>query len=61
MSVVNKCNICGMIFAKAYELEEHRVSVHNFTEQEFSLLKRAGEQEKARKRSRGPYRKSHSA
>lgn len=50
-----------MAFATAEELEEHGIAVHNFAEQESSLLKRAGEEEKARKRSRGPYRKAHAA
>jgi hypothetical protein len=58
---VPKCSICGMAFAKAGELEEHGAAVHNFAEQESSLLKKAGEEEKARKRSRGPYRKAHAA
>lgn len=53
-----KCSICGMTFAKAGELEEHGIAAHNFAEQESSLLKRAGAEEKARKRSRGPYRKA---
>lgn len=61
MLIVLKCSICGIIFTKVYELEEHRISTHNFMEQEFSLLKRAKEQEKARKRTRGPYRKAHAA
>lgn len=56
-----KCSICGMIFARAEELEEHGVAVHNFAEQESSLLRKAGQEEKARKRSRGPYRKAHAA
>jgi hypothetical protein len=50
-----------MVFAKAKELEEHGVAAHNFAEQESSLLKKAGRAEKARKRSRGPYRKAHAA
>jgi len=44
----------------AYELEEHRISTHNFMEQEFSL-RRAKEKEKPRKRTRAPYRKAHAA
>ncbi|HEU4604677.1 MAG TPA: hypothetical protein VFS46_00395 [Nitrososphaera sp.] len=55
-----KCSICGMAFAKAEELEEHGIAAHNFAEQESSLLKRAGE-EKACKRSSGPYRKARAA
>ena len=61
LSIVPKCSICGMTFAKAEELKEHGIAMHNFAEQESTLLKRAGEEEKARKRSRGPYRKAHSA
>jgi hypothetical protein len=50
-----------MTFARAGELEEHGSSVHNFSEEESSLLRKAGREEKARKRSRGPYRKAHAA
>jgi len=56
-----KCTVCGMIFAKPKELEVHNIAVHNFAEQESSLLKKASKEEKARKRSRGPYRKAHAA
>ncbi|WP_148681416.1 hypothetical protein [Candidatus Nitrososphaera gargensis] len=57
-----KCSICGMMFAGAEELEEHNIAAHNFAEQEeSSLLRKACEEEKARKRSRGPYRKAHTA
>jgi hypothetical protein len=56
-----KCTICGLIFAKTEELDEHSIAVHNFSDQESSLLKRASKEEKARKRSRGPYRKAHAA
>lgn len=59
--VVPKCSICGMTFAEAQELEEHGIAVHSFAEQESSLLKKAGQEDKARKRSRGPYRKAHAA
>ncbi len=58
---MSKCSICGMTFATAEELEEHSIAAHNFAEQESSLLRKAGEEEKARKRSRGPYRKAHAA
>jgi hypothetical protein len=58
---VPKCSICGITFAKAKELEEHGIAVHNFAEQESVLLRKAGQEEKARKRSRGPYRKAHAA
>jgi hypothetical protein len=50
-----------MAFTKAQELEEHGISAHNFTEEESSLLRKAGREEKARRRSRGPYRKAHAA
>jgi len=58
---VPKCSICGMAFSKAEELEEYGIAAHNFTEEESSLLRKAGREEKARKRSRGPYRKAHAA
>jgi hypothetical protein len=50
-----------MEFAKEQELEEHGIAVHNFAEQESSLLRKASREEKARRRSRGPYRKAHAA
>ena len=56
-----KCSICGMTFAQQKELEEHEIAAHNFTEEESSLLRKAGQEEKARRRSRGPYRKAHAA
>ncbi|MGI0047947.1 MAG: hypothetical protein ACREAW_00255 [Nitrososphaera sp.] len=56
-----KCSICGMAFARAKELEEHGIAAHNFTEEESSLLRKAGQEEKARRRFRGPYRKAHAA
>ena len=56
-----KCSICGMAFAKAEELEGHGIAAHSFAEHESLLLKRAGEEERARRRSRGPYRKAHAA
>jgi hypothetical protein len=58
---VPKCSICDMTFARQKELEEHGIAVHNFTEEESSLLRKAGREEKARRRSRGPYRKAHAA
>jgi hypothetical protein len=48
-------------FAAAEELEEHSVAAHNFSEEESSFLRKAGREEKARRRSRGPYRKAHAA
>jgi hypothetical protein len=50
-----------MTFAGEKELEEHGIAVHNFAEQESSLLRKAGNEGKARRRSRGPYRKAHAA
>jgi hypothetical protein len=58
-STVHRCVICGKAFARSEELEEHSMTVHN--SEESMLLRKAGEEEKARKRSRGPYRKSHAA
>jgi hypothetical protein len=58
---VPKCSICGMTFRHEQELKEHGIAVHNFSEEESLLLRKAGQEEKARKRSRGPYRKSHAA
>jgi hypothetical protein len=48
--------ICGKVFAHSEELELHRVRVHDSDKEECMLLRKAGEEEKARKRSRGPYR-----
>jgi hypothetical protein len=58
---VPKCSICGMTFARQKELEERGIAVHNFTDEESSLLRKAGQEEKARRRSRGPYMKAHAA
>jgi hypothetical protein len=58
---VPKCEICGTKFARTRELEEHGIAAHSFAEQESLLLKKVDEEEKARKRSRGPYRKAHAA
>jgi uncharacterized C2H2 Zn-finger protein len=56
-----KCNICGMTFTREKELEEHSIVMHNFAEEETSLLVKTSKEEKARRRSRGPYRKAHAA
>jgi hypothetical protein len=53
--------ICGKAFAGSEELKEHSMTVHNSYEEESVLLRKASGEEKARKRSRGPYRKSHAA
>jgi len=50
-----------MTFPEEKELAVHSATVHNFSDLESSLLKKAREGEKARKRSRGPYRKAHAA
>jgi hypothetical protein len=50
-----------MVFARDQELGEHEIAAHNFSREESALLRKADEEEKARKRSRGPYRKSHAA
>jgi hypothetical protein len=50
-----------MVFAHKQELGDHVAEAHNFSREESALLKKADEEEKARKRSRGPYRKSHAA
>jgi hypothetical protein len=58
-STVHRCMICGKAFAYSEELELHSMRMHNSDKEECMLLRKAGEEEKARKRSRGPYRKSH--
>ncbi len=56
-----RCDICGMVFSHEQELRDHDMVAHNFSREESTLLKKADEEEKARKRTRGPYRKSHAA
>jgi hypothetical protein len=56
---MHRCTICGKAFTGFEELEEHIMTVHNSYEEESMLLRKASEEDKARKRSRGPYRKSH--
>lgn len=53
--------ICGKGFVSSEELELHSIRMHDLDKEECMLLRKAGEEEKARKRSRGPYRKSHTA
>jgi hypothetical protein len=60
-STVHRCMICRKAFAGSEELKEHSMMVHNSYEEESVLLRKASEEDKARKRSRGPYRKSHAA
>jgi hypothetical protein len=50
-----------MTFAGEKALEEHGAAEHNFAKEESSVLRKAGDDEKARRRSRGPYRKAHAA
>lgn len=50
-----------MVFVNEQELSEHEIAMHNFSKQESALLEKADKEEKARKRTRGPYRKSHAA
>ncbi|MEW6605547.1 MAG: hypothetical protein AB1351_12790 [Thermoproteota archaeon] len=59
--VVPRCDICGMVFSRKHELDEHGIAMHNFSNEESALLRKADEGEKARRRTRGPYRKSHAA
>ena len=56
-----KCSICEMAFANGQELKEHGIAVHSFSREESTLMRKADEEEKARRRTRGPYRKSHAA
>ncbi len=59
--------ICAKAFVYSEELELHSRRMHDSDKEECMLLRKAGEEgkageeEKARKRSRGPYRKSHMA
>jgi hypothetical protein len=66
-----QCQSCGRFFGSRQELDAHAAEFHaasrNFSKQtpdeekETSLLRRADKEEKARRRTRGPYRKSHAA
>ena len=58
---MTRCSICGMKFEGAKELQEHKTDRHDFAKEESLLLKKTGQEEKARKRSRGPYRKANTA
>jgi hypothetical protein len=53
--------ISGKAFARSEEFEEHNMTVHNSHEEGSMLLRKAGKEEKAHKKSRGPYGKSHAA
>jgi uncharacterized C2H2 Zn-finger protein len=66
-----QCQSCGRFFGSRQELDAHAAEFHaasrNFSKQtpdeekETSLLRKADKEEKARRRTRGPYRKSHAA
>jgi hypothetical protein len=66
-----RCRLCKKTFDTKAKLENHTIKVHykfedSFTASdnnnaEYMLLERAAEEEKARKRTRGPYRKSLSS
>jgi len=67
-----RCQSCGRAFSDKQQLARHATKFHtaglDLSEQvpevdtiESSLLNRAGDEKKARRRSRGPYRKSHAA
>jgi uncharacterized C2H2 Zn-finger protein len=66
-----QCQSCGRFFGSRQELDAHAAEFHaasrNFSKQtpdeekETSLLRKADMEEKARRRTRGPYRKSHAA
>jgi uncharacterized C2H2 Zn-finger protein len=58
---MQRCSICGMRFPRDKDFEEHGIAEHNYTDKESFLLRKVGEEEKARRRSRGPYRKAHAA
>lgn len=59
---MDKCKVCGRLL-DSEELEKHAAThkADASEEAESRLLRRAGEEEQARKRTRGPYRKSHAA
>ena len=66
-----QCQSCGRFFGSRQELDAHAAEFHatsrNFSKQtpdeekETSLLRKTDKEEKARRRTRGPYRKSHAA
>lgn len=66
-----RCRLCKKTFDTKAKLENHTIKVHYKFEDTFTvsdnnnveskLLERAAEEEKARKRTRGPYRKSLSS
>jgi hypothetical protein len=66
-----QCQSCGRFFGSRQELDAHAAEFHaasrNFSKQtpdekkETSLLRKVDKEEKARRRTRGPYRKSHAA
>lgn len=64
-----RCRLCKKTFDTKAKLENHTIKVHYKFEDTFTasdnaesmLFERAAEEEKARKRTRGPYRKSLSS
>jgi hypothetical protein len=66
-----RCRLCKKTFDTKAKLEHHTIKVHYKFEDTFTasynnnaesmLFERAAEEEKARKRTRGPYRKSLSS
>jgi hypothetical protein len=54
-----RCRICG-IDVDPGGLEKHVAAVH-YEEVESSLYRKAEEEQKARRRTRGPYRKASAA
>jgi hypothetical protein len=67
-----QCQLCKKTFDTKTKLENHAVKVHgksqytftasdNYNNTESMLLERTAKEKKARKRTRGPYRKSVSS
>jgi hypothetical protein len=54
-----RCRICGMDVGPG-GLEKHVAAAH-YEEVESSLYRKAEEEQKARRRTRGPYRKASAA
>lgn len=55
-----RCSVCGAYFADSGELKKHMAAVHE-EEAESPLFRKAEEEQKARRRTRGPYRKASAA
>ena len=66
-----QCRLCKKTFDTKTKFENHAIKVHGKLQYTFTasdnnnaesmLLERAAKEEKARKRTRGPYRKSSSS